>query len=139
MNGTLVDTNIIIDVFDPDCEWHRWSSDALLLAAARGPLVINPIVYSELSGPFDDPIDLDVALLGSFERHDLPWPAAFLAGKAFREYGKRGGQARSPLPDFYIGAHAAVAGLDVLTRDPRRFTSYFRGITVISPDDSSGD
>lgn len=131
--GTLVDTNVVIDVLDPTAEWNEWSSDALLLASARGPLVLNPIIYSELSGPFDEPRELDVALAHDFERRDLPWKAAFLAGKAFREYRRRGGTKSAPLPDFYIGAHAAVEDLDILIRDARRFLSYFRGIRVISP------
>lgn len=133
MTGTLVDTNVIVDVLDPGSPWHEWCSDALLVAMSRGPVCINPIIYAELSVSFAEPRDVDASLDHDIERRDLPWSAAFLAGKAHQLYRRRGGVKTSPLPDFYIGAHAAVAGLDVLTRDPRRFTSYFRGITVISP------
>lgn len=133
MNGTIIDANVLIDVFDPVEKWHEWSCDAVLLALARGPLVLNPIAYAELSVPFDSPADLDGIISPDIERRALPWPAAFLAGKAFQQYRRRGGTRRSPMPDFYIGAHAAVEQLDVLTRDPRRISSYFPTVTVISP------
>lgn len=133
MSGTLLDTSVLSDVLDASSERHAWSSDALLMALARGPLVINPIVYSEISIPFVEIEELDGCLGADIERRALPWPAAFLAGKAFQRYRQRGGTKTSPLPDFYIGAHAAVEDLHVLTRDPRRITSYFKTVTVISP------
>lgn len=135
VRGTLVDANVLIDVLGRDRDWFDWSADALLDASTRGPIVINPIIYGEASVPFDSPGDFDVALGPEFDRRPIPWDAAFLAGKAFQEYRRRGGSKAAPLPDFYIGAHAAVEQFDVLTRDPRRYLSYFRGITVISPSD----
>lgn len=136
MTGTLIDTSVLSDVLDASSPWHEWSADALLLASARGPIVLTTIVYAEASIPFEDPVAFELAIGDDFERRPMPSPAGFLAGKAFLEYRRRGGTKASPLPDFFIGAHAAVEGLDILTRDPRRFLSYFRGITVISPPES---
>jgi predicted nucleic acid-binding protein len=136
VNGTLIDTNVLADTFDTSSPWNGWSTDAILLAEARGPILVNPIIVAEASIPFSDPLEFEQALGQDIEQRSLPWSAAFLAGKAFREYRRRGGTRRSPLPDFYIGAHAAVERLQVLTRDPKRFLSYFRGITVIAPDDA---
>ena len=133
MNGTLLDANVLIDVFDPSAASHAWSSEALMVAMSRGPVFINPVVYAELSVPFHEPSDLEMALGPDIERRDLPWAASFLAGKAFREYRRRGGVRTSPLPDFYVGAHAAVEQLDIITRDPRRVTSYFPRVQVIHP------
>ena len=134
MNGTLIDTSVLSDVFDSSSEHHEWSSDAVLVAEARGPLIINPIVFAEISIPFASPAELDACLHPDIDRRPLPWEASFLAGKAFQIYRRRGGTKTSPLSDFYIGAHAAVEGLHVLTRDPRRVTSYFGTVTVISPE-----
>jgi predicted nucleic acid-binding protein len=133
MSGTIIDTNVLIDIADSNAPWHDWSADAFLLALARGPVVINPIVYSELAVPYTDQATLDEHLSPEIEHRALPWAAAFLAGGALREHRRRGGTRSVPLPDFYIGAHAAVEQLDVLTRDPRRITSYFPTVTVISP------
>lgn len=106
----------------------------LARCAEGGMLVINPIIYAEISIGFDRVEELDEALdEDSFLRHPLPWEAAFLAGKCFLEYRRRGGSRRSPLPDFYIGAHAAVAGLPLLTRDARRYRTYFSGLQILSP------
>jgi predicted nucleic acid-binding protein len=125
---------VILDVVTDDPHWAGWSSAMLARCAEGGMLVINPIIYAEISIGFDRVEELDEALdEDSFLRHPLPWEAAFLAGKCFLEYRRRGGSRRSPLPDFYIGAHAAVAGLPLLTRDARRYRTYFSGLQILSP------
>jgi predicted nucleic acid-binding protein len=131
---TLVDSNVLLDVLDRDEEWLDWSASMLARAAQQGPLVINPLVYAEASVTFDTLEELDDALPASyFVREPLPWAAAFVAGKAFSAYRRRGGTRRSPLPDFYIGAHAAVAGHTLLTRDPDRYRAYFPKLRIIAP------
>ena len=126
MNSTLIDANVLIDLFDDSSEWQGWSDAMLAQCLERGPLVINPIVFAEISLGFSSLEELEDTLPVDFARREaLPWDAAFLAGKAFRQYRREGGQRRSPLPDFYIGAHAAVAGHTLLTRDPRRYRHYF--------------
>lgn len=103
--------------------------------ADSGVLIINPIIYAEVSVGFDRIEELDEALpADAFRRDPLPWEAAFLAGKCFLAYRRRGGTRRSPLPDFYIGAHAAVKGLPLLTRDPNRYRTYFPHLTLLSPE-----
>jgi predicted nucleic acid-binding protein len=130
----LVDSNVLLDVLTEDADWLDWSSSVLARAADRGRLVINPLVYAEVSIGFDRIEDLDSSLdPTTFERRPLPWEAAFLAGKVFQKYRSAGGVRRSPLPDFYIGAHAAIAGLVLLTRDARRYRSYFPKLRVIAP------
>ena len=132
--ATLVDANVILDILTQDPTWFDWSADALSTAAEDGPLVINPIVYAEVSVRFSSIEDLDDALPPEdYLRVRLPWPAAFLAGKAFTEYRRRGGARSSPLPDFFIGAHAAVDGLDLLTRDAARYRKYFPKTRIIAP------
>ena len=134
MAGTLVDTNVLLDVITEDPEWIDWSASMLEQAAHAGWLYINPIVYAEVSAGFDRIEDVDDALpLHYFRRADLPWPAGFLAGQAYLRYRRGGGTRRSPLPDFYIGAHAAVAGLTLLTRDARRYREYFSTLRIIAP------
>ena len=130
----LVDTNVLLDVFTGDPQWALWSGEALERAGRAGALIINPIVYAELAPRFPDIHKLEVALPSEvFLREQIPWPAAYLAGRAFREYRRRGGMRRSPLPDFFIGAHAALAGLRLLTRDPRRYRTYFPKVDLIAP------
>ncbi len=130
----LVDTNVLIDVATEDPQWFDWSASRLRQAANRDGLAINPIVYAELSVHYDTLEALEAALSGHpFARLALPWEAAFVAGKAYRRYRSRGGAKRSPLPDFYIGAHAAVAGLVLLTRDAKRYREYFPELRVIAP------
>ena len=108
----------------------------LARCAEGGMLVINPIIYAEVGIGFERIEDLDEVLpADSFLREPLPWEAAFLAGKCFVAYRRRGGARRSPLPDFYIGAHAAVIGLPLLTRDPRRYRTYFPQLTLLAPPD----
>jgi predicted nucleic acid-binding protein len=106
--GTLVDSNVLLDLFTEDARWADWSEAKLADAFDRGPTLINPIIYAEISIRFASIEELEHALPAELEREALPWDAGFLAGKCFVEYRRRGGERRSPLPDFYIGAHAAV-------------------------------
>ena len=134
MSGVLVDSNVILDVLTEDPRWFRWSSEALARCADESGLVINPIVYAEVSIGFDRIEDVESALPQDvFVRSPLPWDAGFLAGKCFVGYRRRGGEKRFPLPDFYIGAHAAVSGLSLLTRDPSRYRTYFPKVKLIAP------
>ncbi len=132
--ATLVDSNVILDVVTEDAEWLEWSAAALAHQADAGALVVNPVVYAEVAARFDRIEDLEEALPAEyFQRQALPWEAAFLAGRSFLQYRRRGGLRRSPLPDFYIGAHAAVAGLTLLTRDARRYRTYFPKLRILAP------
>jgi predicted nucleic acid-binding protein len=132
--AVLVDSNVLLDVATGDPVWSAWSADALERAADRSILLINPIVYAEVSVGFDRIEDIEDALpLELFRRDPLPYEAAFLAGKSFLAYRRRGGRRVTPLPDFYIGAHAAVAGHELLTRDARRYRTYFPRVVVIAP------
>lgn len=132
--ATLVDSNVLLDVITEDPEWLDWSAAALARAADTSPLVINPIVYAEVAARFERIEDLEDALPRDYyERRPLPWEAAFLAGQCFVKYRRRGGSRRSPLPDFYIGAHATVDGLTLLTRDARRYRTYFPALRIIAP------
>lgn len=131
---TLVDSNVILDVVTEDRRWVEWSQSALVQAADEGALAINPIIYAEVSIGFSRIETLDDVLNPSiFHRLPLPWEAGFLAGKCFGRYRRLGGNRRSPLPDFYIGAHAAVSGLALLTRDPSRYRTYFPTLTIVAP------
>ena len=132
--GTLVDSNVLLDVLDEDEEWMDWSASMMARAAERGPVVINPIVYAETSVTFDTIEELDEALPPAFfDREPLPWDAAFLAAKAFVAHRRRGGAHRAVLPDFYIGAHAAIAGHTLLTRDAKRYRAYFPKLRIVAP------
>ena len=134
MPPTLVDSNVILDVVTEDPEWLDWSASALAAQANQGRLVINPVVYAEVAARFERIEDLEAALPGEYyERQALPWEAAFLAGRSFVRYRRRGGVRRSPLPDFYIGAHALIAGLTLLTRDARRYRTYFPTLRLVAP------
>jgi hypothetical protein len=134
MADILVDSNVILDVVTEDPKWYGWSSSQIEKLAESHMLVINPIIYSEVSIGFDRIEDLDQALPAEFFRRDpLPWDAGFLAGKCFIAYRRSGGKRHSPLPDFYIGAHAAVSGIALLTRDMNRYKTYFPRLTLISP------
>ena len=134
MTDTLVDTNVILDVATNGSRWGSWSFDAMAQAADEGRLVINPIIYAEVSIGFDRIEELDTALPEAYvERRHLPWAAGFLAGKAYLAYRRRGGRRPTPLPDFYIGAHAAVEGMRLLTRDVRRYRGYFPTVELIAP------
>jgi predicted nucleic acid-binding protein len=132
--GVLVDSSVLLDVLTEDRVWFEWSSGALAEAAESSVLAINPIVFAEVSVRFERIEELEDALPPAWlERAPLPWEAAFLAGKCFLRYRRRGGARSSPLPDFYIGAHAAVAGMRLLTRDPSRFRTYFPSLELIAP------
>lgn len=131
---TLVDSNVLLDVLTEDPAWAGWSSEALVHAFDEGPVVVNPIVYAEVSVGFDRIEELDEALpAAAFVREPLPYPAGFVAGKAFLSYRRSGGTKPAPLPDFYIGAHAAVASYRLLTRDARRYRTYFPRLELIAP------
>jgi predicted nucleic acid-binding protein len=134
LTGVFVDSNVLIDVLGQDPTWERWSADALRRASDEAPLVINPIVYGEISLGYRSIEALNAALDVHQLRHEaIPWAAAFLAGRAYRAYRERGGTRSSLLPDFYIGAHAAVAGYRLLTRDPARYRTSFPLLEVIAP------
>ena len=131
---TLVDSNVLLDVVTESEEWLEWSAAMLAREAERSRLVINPIVYAEVSLAFDRVEELDAAIPSDFvTREPLPWDAAFLAARAFLRYRRKGGSRPHPLPDFYIGAHAAVAGYALLTRDARRYRTYFPKLRLIAP------
>ena len=130
----LVDSNVILDIFTEDPDWADWSSNALASTADRSRLVINPIVFAEVSARFSRIEDLNAELpAGIFLREPIPYAAAFMAGKVYAQYRRRGGTSRSPLPDFFVGAHAAVAGYLLLTRDASRYRTYFPRVTLITP------
>jgi hypothetical protein len=134
MSRVLVDANVLLDVLTDDPTWYAWSAAQLDACASRGELCINPIIYAEVSVGFERIEVLDEALSPeTFTRLPLPWEAGFLAGKAFLNYRKARGTRTSPLPDFYIGAHAAIEGLTLLTRDARRYRNYFPTLELISP------
>lgn len=131
---TLVDSNVLLDILTEDMDWFAWSAAALAEARDAGILVLNPIVYAEVSVRFARIEELDAAVPATdFLREDLPHPAGFLAGKAFLRYRQRGGTKQSPLPDFYIGAHAAVRDYALLTRDAARYRSYFPKLRLVAP------
>ena len=132
--GTLVDSNVLLDILTMDELWSDWSAEALSTAADSGPLWINPIIYAEVSVRFSRIEDLEDAMPpADYRRAALPWEAAFLAGKAFVQYRRRGGTRTTTLPDFYIGAHAAVAELQLLTRDASRYRTYFPTVEIVAP------
>lgn len=134
MNRVLVDSNVLLDVLTDDPRWYAWSAAQLDASAAQGKLAINPIIYAEVSIGFERIEALDAALAPElFTRLPLPWDAGFLAGKAFLKYRRARGARTSPLPDFYIGAHAAIEGLTLLTRDARRYRTYYPGLKLICP------
>ena len=134
MNAVLVDSNVLLDVASEDARWGLWSARALEAAADASLLVINPIIYAEVSIGFATIEALEAAIPATLYRRDaLPFEAGFLAGKSFLDYRRRGGRKTSPLPDFYIGAHAAIAGFELLTRDVARYRTYFPTVTLIAP------
>jgi len=131
---TLVDTNVLLDIMARDPVWLEWSSERLLDNRLRGPMFVNEIGYAELAARIETEADLNAVLseLG-IQLERAPTPALFLAGKAFRRYRFGGGQRTSILPDFFIGAHASVAGVPILTRDVRRYRTYFPDVELIAP------
>jgi len=133
--ATLVDTNVLIDLFHTGSVFEEWSLLAIADARRQGDVLINPLIYAEMAAGFATVGALDAALSPtSFLREDLPWEAAHAAGLAFLQYKRGGGDKRSPLPDFYIGAHALVRRHSLLTRDPARYRTYFPMISLITPE-----
>ncbi len=131
----LVDSNVILDVVKQDSIWSAWSQSQLESCAENGVLVINTVIYSEVSIGFDAIEEVERAIPpDAFEYAVIPREAAFLAGKCFLKYRRGGGARHSPLPDFFIGAHAAVAGMTLLTRDAKRYQTYFPALALICPD-----
>ncbi len=132
--GFLVDSNVWIDCMDPASPWHDWAVDHLQACSERAPLHVNLVIYTELLVPEPDTASLD-AMLDVFEtqRSAMPWACAGLAARAFSLYRRRGGVRHSPLPDFFIGAHAAVSNLAVLTRDPKPYRSHYPRLALVAP------
>jgi predicted nucleic acid-binding protein len=131
----LVDSNVVVDVIGADPHWAEWSQRRLDAAAMTDQLVINPVIYAELAPSFQSIVDLDAILtVVGVELVEIPRRALFLAGKAFREYRRRGGVRTGVLPDFFVGAHAAVARMPLITRDPRRYRTYFPTVELIAPE-----
>ena len=134
MKDILVDSNIILDIVTEDPNWFEWSADKLAEYTEKSTLTINPIIYAEVSIGFARIEELEgISPAKSFRRASLPWEAAFLAGKCFQQYRQRGGIRRSPLPDFYIGAHAVIVDMILLTRDANRYQTYFPTLELITP------
>ena len=132
--GVLVDSNVLLDIATNDARWSAWSEGALAECSEHAALIVNPIVYAEVSIGFTTIEALNAALPGDIYRRDpLPWEAGFLAGKCFLAYRRLGGQRKAPMPDFYIGAHAAIERLALLTRDAARFRTYFPTVELLSP------
>jgi predicted nucleic acid-binding protein len=132
--ATLVDLNVLLDLFTKDPQWSAWSRTRLAEALDRGPVLVNQVVYGEVADRFSTIEALDEVLTPDrFVRGNLPWAAAFLAATCYRDYRRRGGRRASILPNFFIGAHAAVLGLQLLTRDGARDRAYFPTVDVIAP------
>lgn len=135
MTGTLVDSCVILDIITEDKKWFEWSSSALEACANQSQLFINPIIYAEISIGYQKIEELEAAISPAlFKRLPLPWEASFLAGKSFVKYRKSGGHRTLPLPDFFIGAHAMIENLTLLTRDTKRFSHYYPKLNIISPE-----
>jgi predicted nucleic acid-binding protein len=134
MKGILVDSNIILDIFLDDPNWAEWSEAVLSEYSVNTSLYINPIIYTEISIGFKKIEELETALAqGGFQILEIPKEALFLAGKAFVKYRRSKGVKNSPLPDFFIGAQAAVLDLELITRDAKRYQTYFPTVKIISP------
>jgi predicted nucleic acid-binding protein len=134
MAATLIDSNVLLDLMTENPRWFAWSAAAVERAANESRIVINAMIYAEVSVRYSRIEELDAALpRAMFEREAIPYEAAFLAGKSFLAYRRRGGTKRSPLPDFLIGAHAAIAGYRLLTRDAARYRTYFPNLPLIAP------
>jgi predicted nucleic acid-binding protein len=130
----LVDANVLLDIITSDRKWFDWSVHQLERALTQG-IAINPVIYAELAAGFHKSAELETALgLPDLERLPLPFEAAFRAGRVFVEYRRRGGDRRSPLPDFFVGAHAETAGMSLLTRDTARYRTYFPKVRLIAPE-----
>jgi predicted nucleic acid-binding protein len=137
MPATLVDSCVLIDVLADDPQWADWSIQKLEALGGQAPLVINPLILAEISPRFARASDLEAALdILPLQKQALPWDAAFLAGQAFKVYRQAKGMQRSPMPDFYIGAHALLSGMRLLTRDAKRYRTYFPKLHVVCPESS---
>lgn len=135
MTDTLVDTNVLLDIAKEDPVWAGWSDRQIAVAGDHGSLVVNQVIYAELAAGFTSVERLDGTLTPDrYRREDVPWDAAFMAGVAFLDYRRRGGRRTSPPPDFFIGAHAAVRGYRLLTRDRGYYSTCFPTLDVVSPD-----
>ncbi len=134
MSGLLVDSNVILDIFSDDPDWAGWSEMTLNRYSFANTLIINPIIYTELSIGFVRIEELEAAIeVAGFQMMEIPKAALFLAGKVFLQYRKNKGMKSSPLPDFFIGAHASVLGIDLITRDVARYRTYFPTLNLITP------
>ena len=134
MDATLIDSCVLLDLITEDPKWADWSASQISAAANRGILVINPVIYSEVSVGFDTIERMEeIFTPDQFELREISREAAFLAGKCFLQYRKRGGKKTLPLPDFFIGAQAAVENLPLITRDSNRFKTYFPTVKLICP------
>jgi predicted nucleic acid-binding protein len=134
VTAVLVDSNVIFDLLSSDAEWFGWSVDAIGTAAESARLVINPIIFAEVSIRYSRVEDVDEAVpRNMFDREPIPYEAAYFAGKIFVAYRRRGGTRTMVLPDFFVGAHAIVSGYRLLTRDPTRYRSYFPQLALIAP------
>ena len=130
----LFDTNVLLDIATADPVWLPWSENEFRAAAAQGLILINPIIYAELAPAFASAADLDRWLDPVvFQRLPLPYAAGWVAAQAFLKYRRSGGAKTSPLPDFYIGAHAEVEGHTLVTRDATRYRIYFPNVALIAP------
>ena len=130
----LADSNVLLDVITADRQWSRWSQTALDEWSRRGPVLINPVIYAELAPAYDMIEKLDAAIDAvGLEFHDIPRAALFLASRAYVQYRRRGGTRRSVLPDFFVGAHAAVLEVPLLTRDTPRYRAYFPSLRLVAP------
>lgn len=135
MRQVFVDSNVLLDVLTDDPQWFEWSAAQLDRCAEDSRLCINPLIYAEVSVGFNRVEELNEAVPAAvFAREELPWDARFLAGKAYKQYRRRSGSKRSPLADSYIGAHAAIVGAALLTRDAVRCRTYFPTLEIIAPD-----
>ena len=136
---TLIDSCVLLDLITGDEQWADWSAEQVARAMDAGRVVINPLIYAEVSVGYESIEELDELLSpGDFVREPLPYVAGFAAGKAFLRYRRGGGDKRSPMPDFYIGAHAAVAGYRLLTRDVQRYRTYYPTVEIIAPGPADG-
>ena len=130
----MVDSCVLLDILSKDPRWYAWSSETIEEAANNGPVIINPVIYAEVSARFKRIENFEMELPAHiFEYHPIPKPAAFMAGKCFTIYKKRGGKKIRPLSDFFIGAHAAVEGIPLITRDTKLYRSYFPTLQLIHP------
>ena len=130
----LVDSSVLLDILTEDPVWYEWSAATLTQCAETSILTVNPVIYAEVSVGFERIEDVEEALpAGAFLRLPIPWEAAFLAGSSFLRYRRAGGVKRAPLPDFFIGAHAVVERMTLVTRDAARHRTYFPGLLLIAP------